>query len=95
MQADIPTLIGVIRDMDVDMDMDSSEFLQRPLSDKKLFIDTVNIRVPRKNMELVSFLKDGMSEWRRVVVVVGRVPLEMHSNQEMQMNFGKLEETVF
>lgn len=61
-KADIPSLIGVIKDTDVDIDMGSSEFLQRPLSDKKLFIDTVNIRVPRKNMELVSLLKDGMIE---------------------------------
>lgn len=54
-----------MKDTDVDIDMGSSEFLQRPLSDKKLFIDTVNIRVPRNNMELVCFLKDGMSEWRK------------------------------
>ena len=34
--------------------------------DKKYFFDTVNIKVPRKGMEMVSCLRDGMGEKMRI-----------------------------
>lgn len=63
LKADLPTAIGLVKDLDADVEMSSSELSQKLTTEKKYYIDTVNIKVPRKNMELVSFLRDGMSEW--------------------------------
>ena len=35
---------------------------QNPLTTKKYFIDTTSIKVPRKGMEMVTGLKDGMGK---------------------------------
>ena len=51
-------MAGVLEDSDVIMD--SEDFNGH--KDKKYFIDTVNIKVPRKGMEITTFLRDGMSE---------------------------------
>ena len=32
-------------------------------SQKKYFIDTVNLKVPRKGMDMTSFLNDGMGKF--------------------------------
>ena len=32
------------------------------VSEKKYFIDTINLKVPRKGMEMTSFLNDGMGK---------------------------------
>jgi len=56
-KAEIPSMVGVINEpietgmMDVD-----SQNQQR-----KFFLDTTSIHVPRKGMDMTTFLKDGMS----------------------------------
>ncbi|KAB7506674.1 Actin-like protein 6A [Armadillidium nasatum] len=45
---DIPAHVGVVEDPDT--------------SEKKYFIDTVHLNVPRKNCEVVNYMKDGMIE---------------------------------
>ncbi|XP_041365702.1 actin-like protein 6B isoform X2 [Gigantopelta aegis] len=42
--------------------MDVDNATDAPQPDKRYFIDTVNLKVPRKGTEIVSFLKDGMIE---------------------------------
>lgn len=49
-KADFPTAVGVVEGEGGEQ------------SEKKYFFDTVNINVPRKNMEMVSCLKEGMVE---------------------------------
>jgi len=44
------------------MIMDSDDHSSQGLRDKKYYIDTVNVKVPRKGMEVTSFLRDGMSK---------------------------------
>ena len=60
-KAEIPSQVGVITELAENgrMDVDG----QPPNPDKKYFIDTVSVNVPRKGMEMTSFLKDGMSEY--------------------------------
>lgn len=58
-KADIPTMVGVIEENASDaMEVDGNNVT----SQKKHFIDTTSICVPRKGMEMASFLKDGMIE---------------------------------
>ena len=58
LQAEIPTTLGVADDPDVAMETD--DIKREPA--KKYFIDTNSIRLPRKNTEMQSFLKDGMGK---------------------------------
>ena len=57
-KAEIPSQVGVVTELVENglMEVDG----QAPASDKKYFIDTVSVNVPRKGMEMTSFLKDGM-----------------------------------
>lgn len=57
-KAEIPSQVGVVTELVENclMEVDG----QTPSSDKKYFIDTVSVNVPRKGMEMTSFLKDGM-----------------------------------
>lgn len=57
-KAEIPSQVGVVTDLVENglMEVDG----QATASDKKYFIDTVSVNVPRKGMEMTSFLKDGM-----------------------------------
>jgi actin-related protein len=59
-KTDFPTVAGVIEDSDVLMDSD--DLSSQGQKDKKFFIDTVNLNVPRKGMEITTFLRDGMVE---------------------------------
>lgn len=59
-KAEIPTHVGVVEEIETAMDADAGDGL--PQSEKKYLIDTVYMKHPRKGMELVSFLKDGMIE---------------------------------
>lgn len=61
-KAEIPSQVGVITELAENGHMDVDGHLPTP--DKKYFIDTVSVNVPRKGMEMTSFLKDGMSEYR-------------------------------
>ncbi|XP_054710495.1 actin-like protein 6B [Uloborus diversus] len=63
-KADLPTAVGVIDEssgesMEIDGNTNTSS---ESTSQKKYFIDTNSIHVPRKGMEIASFLKDGMIE---------------------------------
>ncbi len=53
-KTDIPTMVGVI--------IDSNGHQNNLTQQKKYFIDTTSIYKPRKNMEMTTFLKDGMSQ---------------------------------
>lgn len=58
-KADIPSMVGVIEENVSDaMEVDGNNVT----SQKKVFVDTTSICVPRKGMEMASFLKDGMIE---------------------------------
>lgn len=57
-KAEIPSSIGMIEEAEVAMETDD---VKRD-SNKKYFIDTNSLRVPRKGMEVQTFLKDGMIE---------------------------------
>ena len=52
-QADFPTTVGILEQGENSVDS---------MRDKKYYIDTVNVKVPRSSMELVNFLQDGSSE---------------------------------
>jgi len=54
---EFPTSVGVIEEAE-SMEVDDPSFVP----DKKYFIDTVNLKVPRKDMELVNYMNDGMIE---------------------------------
>jgi len=68
-KADFPTMVGMLED---DSTMDTSDSAmtlpagggtgEGKSDGKKYFIDTVNIKVPRKGMEMTSCLRDGMIE---------------------------------
>ena len=60
LQADFPSVAGVVEDGDIIMDSDDHS--SQGLRDKKYYIDTVNVKVPRKGMEVTSFLRDGMGK---------------------------------
>jgi len=61
-QADFPSVAGLIEELDYQLDAD--ELSSQGQKDKSYFIDTVNIKIPRKGMEMTGFLRDGMSEWQ-------------------------------
>lgn len=52
--------MGILDNTDIEMETDDGSPVKQP--EKKYFIDTNSIRVPRKGMEIMSFLKDGMSK---------------------------------
>lgn len=56
-KAEIPTHVGIIEDLEAAMETEDKEIKQ---ADKKYYIDTTMLKVPRKGMEISSFLKDGM-----------------------------------
>ena len=53
--------MGVVEDIEAAMETDGGDAPAAP--EKKYLIDTVYMKHPRKGMELVSFLKDGMGRW--------------------------------
>ncbi|XP_076471335.1 actin-like protein 6A isoform X2 [Babylonia areolata] len=59
-KAEIPTHVGVVEEIEAAMETDGGDGPPQP--EKKYLIDTVYMKHPRKNMNLVSFLKDGMVE---------------------------------
>ncbi|KAG8180479.1 hypothetical protein JTE90_026641 [Oedothorax gibbosus] len=62
-KADIPTMAGMIEENISDaMEVNGNNATSESSTQKKYFIDTCNIQVPRKGMEMTSFLKDGMIE---------------------------------
>jgi len=61
LQADFPSVAGLIEDLDCQLDAD--EISSQGQKEKKYFIDTVNIKIPRKGMEMTGFLRDGMSKY--------------------------------
>ena len=60
-QADFPSVAGAVDDLDYQLDAD--EISSQGNREKKYFIDTVNIKIPRKGMEMTGFLRDGMGEY--------------------------------
>jgi hypothetical protein len=52
---ELPSVMGVSEEAAMDIEQTSIT------GGKRYFIDTVNIKVPRKGMDVVPFLKDGMS----------------------------------
>lgn len=59
-QADFPSVAGLIEDLDSQLDAD--DITGQDHKEKKYYIDTVNIKIPRKGMEMTGFLRDGMGE---------------------------------
>ena len=61
-KAEIPTMAGVVKELAENgvMDVDNQP-QQQTQYQKKYYIDTTSIHVPRKDMEMTTFLKDGMS----------------------------------
>ncbi|RWS32025.1 Actin-like protein 6A [Leptotrombidium deliense] len=62
-KAEVPSVVGYVNEVaETQMDVDN---IQAPSQQqRKYFIDTTSIHVPRKNMEMTSFLKDGMiDDW--------------------------------
>lgn len=57
-KAEIPASVGVLEEAEIAMETDE---IKRDTS-RKYFIDTNSLRVPRKGMEVQTFLKDGMIE---------------------------------
>ena len=58
-QADFPSIAGVIEDLDYQLD--ANDISSQGHKEKKYCIDTVNVKIPRKGMEMTGFLRDGMS----------------------------------
>jgi len=52
---------GVIDDLESQLDTD--DISGQGHREKKYYIDTVNLKIPRKGMEMTGFLRDGMSEY--------------------------------
>lgn len=74
-QADFPTVIGVTLDREdgsTPMETDGDKGKQ---SGTTYYIDTNQLRVPRESMEVMSPLKNGMSECRLQVFLHGRWPI--------------------
>ena len=63
------------------MDVDSAT--DAPAAEKRYFIDTVNLKVPRKGTEVVSFLKDGMSEYSTIQNTHTYIYTYIHTCMEM------------
>ncbi|CAN8010886.1 unnamed protein product, partial [Ixodes pacificus] len=63
-KAEIPSAVGVIEELIGDgPEVDSKELgAATPQSQKKYFLDTTSIHVARANMDMSTFLKDGMVE---------------------------------
>ena len=59
LQAELPTHIGVVEGVDTAMETDDKSIQ----SERNYFLDTNSIKVPRKGMEINTFLKDGMSNF--------------------------------
>ncbi|XP_046367678.1 actin-like protein 6A isoform X1 [Haliotis rufescens] len=58
-KAEIPSHVGLIEEVEAVASMETED--SKPsIADKKHYIDTVNLKVARKGMDMVSFLKDGM-----------------------------------
>ncbi|KAK6184521.1 hypothetical protein SNE40_001833 [Patella caerulea] len=57
-KTEMPTHVGIVDDLETAMETDTLDVPKQP--DRKYFMDTVHIKVPRKKMDMVSFLKDGM-----------------------------------
>jgi actin-related protein len=57
-KTEIPTMVGIINEL---VDSNAMDIDQQSIQQKKYFIDTTSIHVCRKNMEMTTFLKDGMS----------------------------------
>jgi actin, putative (fragment) len=63
LKAEIPTMVGFLNEVADDstpMEIDSKPVPQTQ-PQRKYFIDTTSLHVPRKGMEMITFLKDGMS----------------------------------
>jgi actin-related protein len=58
---DFPSVIGVVEEL-VDKQDAMDDGFSEPSKKNKYFIDTVNIKTPRKNMNLQSYIKDGQSK---------------------------------
>lgn len=61
-QADFPTAVGVISGGDEMVEVDDLSNSCDTKAEKKYYFDTVNIKVPRKNMEMTTCLRDGMGK---------------------------------
>lgn len=63
-KAEFPSTVGVVEDVvDTPMQTDDTNSSQ-PEKQKSYHFDTVNIKVPRKGKEMVTFLKEGMvNDW--------------------------------
>ncbi|XP_015789795.1 actin-like protein 6B [Tetranychus urticae] len=60
LKAEIPSMVGYLDEVpDNSMEVDSQP---APTAQRKHFIDTTSIHVPRKGVEMTTFLKDGMIE---------------------------------
>ncbi|XP_046553772.1 actin-like protein 6A isoform X2 [Haliotis rubra] len=58
-KAEIPSHVGLVEEVEAMAAMETED--SKPsITDKKHYIDTVNLKVARKSMDIVSFLKDGM-----------------------------------
>lgn len=58
-KGDIPTNVGCLTErIENGMEIDGQSL---PAPQRKFMIDTTSIHVPRKGMEMITFLKDGMS----------------------------------
>jgi len=55
-------MVGVVNELVESNSMEIEGQQNNLVQQKKYLIDTTNIHTPRKNMEMTTFLKDGMSE---------------------------------
>ncbi|RWS15596.1 Actin-like protein 6A [Dinothrombium tinctorium] len=60
-KAEVPSVVGYLNES-VDSVMEVENMTPHSQQQRKYFIDTTSIHVPRKNVEMTSFLKDGMIE---------------------------------
>lgn len=83
-KAELPSTIGVVDDPDIPMETDENTLKQT--DNKKYYIDTNMIKVPRKGMEMTTFLKDGMIEnWDTFEQVMDHV-YSRHIKSESQLH---------
>lgn len=61
-KAEFPSTVGMVEDLET-MEVDGQE---SKTAQKKYYIDTVNLKVPRKGMEMSSFLNDGMGVYHNL-----------------------------
>lgn len=64
LKAEIPSMVGYLDEVpdSNQMEIDSQPPQPLPSAQRKYFIDTTSIHVPRKGVEMTTFLKDGMSK---------------------------------